>query len=347
MIDVSLDFMPAFYHRQLGLKWGEAYYFDPEFRAKVDATRDRYLYEILGRYGVGSPNPRPATSLFIQPIDLFMRTQGAEWRFPEDGTVESWGKPWQGLSLADIEALTPDEAAMHPVVDAIIAQYHELRKLYGDQADVLGLRSGRLNMHSPYTTAHQLMGEELFLLMSDNPQAARKIFAKVWDIYQAVFERIARAIDAPRFNHVILGDCAASMVSPALYRECILPVNMTVADAFPGCTYHSCGISTHLLGEFARLPRMKAVQLGPGTDLRLAHQRIRRHACLQPLLDPVLVRDGTQGEVSSLVAAVVEVLQERGDGLLCAWSFDAATPVGNVAAIYETVAERNATKNNP
>ncbi|MBT3291478.1 MAG: hypothetical protein HN380_29305, partial [Victivallales bacterium] len=93
MLSVSLDFMPAFYTKHLGLTWGESYYFDPDYRSQVEMARDRFLYDVLGEHGVGSPQPTPSPCLTIQPVDLFMRTQGAEWRFPTDGTVESWGQP--------------------------------------------------------------------------------------------------------------------------------------------------------------------------------------------------------------------------------------------------------------
>ncbi|MBT4818430.1 MAG: hypothetical protein HON70_22160, partial [Lentisphaerae bacterium] len=251
MIAISLDFMPAFYSRHIGLEWGEGYYFDPARRSQIETTRDRFLYDILGDYGVGSPNPTPSPGITIQPVDLVMRTQGAEWRFPADAAVESWGTPWQGMSVAEISALDPRAAADHPVVDAIIRQHTELRKLYGEAADVLGLRSGTMVIHGPYTTAHQLIGQDLFMLMYDDPRGARQVFDRVWEIYQAVFGKIARAVEAPPVQRVHIGDCAASLISAELYRTTVLPADNRVAESFSACSYHSCGPSSHLLQEFA------------------------------------------------------------------------------------------------
>jgi len=338
MITVSLDFMPAFYARHLGLEWGEGYYFDPVYRSQVEVARDRFLYDILGEHGVGSSDPTPSPCLFIQPVDLFMRTQGAEWRFPLDATVESWGQPWRGMSVAEIVALDPRSAAAHPVVDAIIRQYADLRKLYGDKADVLGLRSDAMVIHGPYTTAHQLLGEDVFMLMCDDPEGAQQVFAKVWEIYQAVLGRIASAIEAPPACHIHIGDCAASLISVELYRACVLPADNSIAGSFDACSYHSCGPSTHLLQEFALVRGLDAIQLGPGTDMLEAEQALPESIELQPLIDPVLMRDSTPDEVNTSISQLVEPLRRRGGGTLCAWSFDSDTPVENVARMYETVA---------
>ena len=339
MLSVSLDFMPAFYTKHLGLTWGERYYFDPDYRSQVEMARDRFLYDVLGEHGVGSPQPTPSPCLTIQPVDLFMRTQGAEWRFPTDGTVESWGQPWKGMTVSEILALDARAAAAHPVIDAILHQYGELRTLYGARADVLGLRSGAMLIHGPYTTAHQLLGEDLFILMYDDPSGAQRVFAKVWEIYQAVLGRISRALEAPPARRIHIGDCAASLVSADLYRACVLPINHAIAREFEACGYHSCGPSTHLLDEFAKIPEMDAIQLGPGTDLRAAHQSLPDFTQFQPLIDPMLMRDGTGDDVRRRITEATALLLERGGGTLCAWSFDTDTPLTNVTTMYETVAE--------
>ncbi|MDA1088481.1 MAG: hypothetical protein O2901_15895 [Verrucomicrobia bacterium] len=55
---ISLNFMPAFYRKNAGLRYGEAYLFDPAYRAEVQCAEERFLFESLGRHGVGSPRSR-------------------------------------------------------------------------------------------------------------------------------------------------------------------------------------------------------------------------------------------------------------------------------------------------
>jgi hypothetical protein len=334
---ISLNLMPAFYHKHTGITYGEAYYFDPSHRAEVERTEGRFQHEAWGRHGVGSPDPQPSPNLFIQSIDLILRTQGAQWRFPEDACLESWGAPWAGLSIAEISRLDPREAAQHPVIDAVLDQYRELRRLYGDRADVFGLKSGWMTIHGPYTDAHQLRGQGLFIEMVTEPADARVIVDKAWEIELAVQGRIAEALGVrPRSLHI--GDCSASLLSPRVYREVVLPVNQRLAAQFAGIGYHSCGPSTHLLADFATLTGLGSIQLGPGTDLTEA-ARLMPGVHLQPLIDPVPLRDGNPEEAGRMVRQVLEDTSPAPEVTLCVWSLDRETPVGNVAAVYEAVAQ--------
>ncbi|MHB0935339.1 MAG: uroporphyrinogen decarboxylase family protein [Armatimonadota bacterium] len=334
-ITVSLHFMPAFYTQRAGVTYGEAYYFDPGHRARVELAEGRLLHELFGRYSVGSPDPAPNPNLFIQPIDLLLRTQGARWHFPADGALESTGTPWAELTVAEIAAIDPRAAAEHPAVDEVLTQYRELQRLYGDAADILGTKSGTLNIHAPYTTAHQLCGEGLFMLMLEDPAGAQAIFRKVWELYRAVYARILAATGASPAR-LYLGDCSASLLSAETYGECVLPVNRELAESFPRTGYHSCGSSGHLLRAFAGIPRVDAFQLGPGTDLAAA-AALFPGVILEPLIDPVTMREGNPADVQRYIGQVLANTAPAPAVTLCAWSFDAATPPENVAALYESV----------
>ena len=335
-VSISLYFMPAFFHRHVSVTYGEAYYFDPAYRATVDCAESRYLYDILGRYGVGSPTPMPRASLFIQPIDLLKLTQGATLYCPPDASLETHGHPWAGLSVETITRIDPDEAAHHPVIDRILAQYRELERRYGARADLFGIKSGTMNLHTPYTTAHQLCGEELFLMLVDDPEGVRAIFMKVWDIYRAVFMRLSKELGAPPVKYLQLGDCSAGLLSESIYRESVLPVNCELARQFPECGYHSCGASTHLISAFAELPNCTNMELGPGTDIARAAAAFP-HRALSPLIDPVLMLSDSRSRVENVISQLLDATATAMRTCLCAWSFDSATPIGNVEAMYEVV----------
>jgi len=284
---------------------------------------------------VGSDDPQPLPSLSIQPIDLILRTQGAGWRFPDDATLESLGEPWRDLTIAEVAALDPRDAAHHPIVDEIIAQYRELQRMYGDRADLFGLKSGQLAVHTPYTTAHQLRGQGLFIEMLTDPAGVAVIFAKVWAIVQAVFGRFAEVVGA-EITAIHLGDCSASLLSAQTYRDLVLPVNQRLAAQYASAGYHSCGASTHLLPAFAALPHLASIQLGPGTDLAEA-ARLLPALHLMPLVDPVTLREGDADAARKLIADTLAATAPAPAVTLCVWSLDRDTPVDNVAAIYETV----------
>jgi len=332
-VNISLGFMPAFFHKHLGVTYGEAYYFDPGYRAEVECAENRFLYAILGQFGVGSPSPSPWGNLFIQPIDLLKATQGATVYCPPDATLETRGHAWDGLTVTEIARLDPRDAAFHPFIDTILAQYRELQRRYGARADLFSLKTGVMNIHAPYTTAHQLYGEALFYLLLDDPEGARVLFAKIWTMYQAIAARLAAEIGAPPATRIYLGDCSASLLSAEQYRSVVLPVNQAIAGAFPNAGYHSCGPSSHLLADFAAIPGVTTIELGPGTDLAEAVRRLPGVA-MYPLVDPLVLRNETPEAVADLTHALITACAPAPATTLCAWSFDAETPIENVAAMY-------------
>ena len=62
---------------------------------------------------------------------------------------------------------------------------------------------------------------------------------------------------------------------------------------------------------------------------------------MQPLIDPVLMRNAASAEVADEIATILQQTAAAPETVLCAWSFDRETPLANVAAMYEVVAECN------
>jgi hypothetical protein len=211
-----------------------------------------------------------------------------------------------------------------------------MEALYGDAADIFWLKTGVMDVHTPYTTAHQLCGESLFLLLMDDPAAARRIFAKIWQIYRAIFERLVRELGVPFPKHLAMGDCSASLLSDEVYRAGVLPVNQALAAEVPACGYHSCGKSSHLLRAFAGISGMTSIQLGAGTDMAAAVQ-VLPGVEMQPLTDPVLMRGGTAERVRAAVADLIAATAAAPSVVLLVWALDRDTPVRNVEALYETI----------
>ncbi|MFA6292962.1 MAG: uroporphyrinogen decarboxylase family protein [Victivallales bacterium] len=335
-LKISLNLMPSFFCKHIGTSYGERYYFDPAYRSEVERAEGKFLFDILGQFGVGSKDPGPSSNLFIQPIDLIKATLGADIYCPPDATLETHGHPWAAKSVAEIRKISASDAAQHSIVDKILKQYGEISRLYGDNADIFGIKSGRMGIHTPYTTAHQLIGEELFYMMVDEPESARDVFIKIWEIYNAVYSRLSSELRVPFPRHLGMGDCSACMLSEELYRKTVLPVNRNIAGAFQTASYHSCGGSTHLISAFSELPPLTSIELGPGTDLARAVQ-LMPNSAICPLVDPVTVRNGATKDVEALVKSLDSETFNAPAVTLCAWSLDRETPVANLQAIYTTI----------
>lgn len=337
-LKISLNLMPSFFSKHIGTTYGERYYFDPAYRADIEREEEKFLFDILGQFGVGSKEPCPSSNLFIQPIDLIKATQGAEIYCPPDATLETHGHPWAGKSSDEIRKISASDAAQHTIVDKLLKQYGEILKLYGDSSDIFGIKSGLMGIHTPYTSAHQLMGEDLFYLMMDEPESARIVFMKIWEIYNAVFSRLVSSLKVPFPSRINMGDCSACMLSEELYRKTVLPVNRKIAVGFQTASYHSCGGSTHLISAFSGLPPLTYIELGPGTDLARAAQLMPKTA-ISPLVDPVIIRNGKPNDVESLVKSLVTGTLNAPAVTLCAWSLDRETPVANLQTLYKVLEE--------
>jgi hypothetical protein len=257
---------------------------------------------------------------------------------PLDATLESWGRPWAGLSLAEIRGLDARSAAQHPSIDSIVAQFRVMEKLYGERADIFGLKSGTMTIHTPYTTAHALCGEDFLVLLATEPDSAAVIMEKIWAIYCAIFDRLVAEVGAT-IHRIQLGDCSASLLPDSLYRSAVAPSNLAIASGFAQVGYHSCGPSSHLLDSFALISRLDSIELGPGTDLARATRSMPR-SVLRPLVDPVVMRQGSRDDVASLVGKIIDATSDAAGVELCAWSFDRDTPLSNVEALYEMAGQR-------
>jgi hypothetical protein len=192
-----------------------------------------------------------------------------------------------------------------------------------------------MTIHTPFTTAHQLYGEELFIIMLTEPELASRIFYKIWDIYKAIYARIANATGT-RISRVMLGDCSASLLSSDTYSNSVLPVNAYIAGQFKTAGYHSCGHSSHLISDFAKLPNLDAIQLGFGTNLTEITS-LMPGVHVQPLTDAVNILMNDADTVSRSIEGILDDTMNAEEVTLCVWGLDRDTPIENVEAIYDSV----------
>jgi len=62
------------------------------------------------------------------------------------------------------------------------------------------------------------------------------------------------------------------------------------------------------------------------------------------LIDPVLMRQASPEQAEQAVAGILGATAAAPATTLCAWSFDAETPIQNVEALYRTVLATNERK---
>jgi hypothetical protein len=84
-------------------------------------------------------------------------------------------------------------------------------------------------------------------------------------------------------------DVNCPTLSPALYREMILPFEMALCEHYGGIFYwHSCGNTTRLLDDIARIPVLELFHCGPWTDVAeacrvMGGRRVPLEICVEPV----------------------------------------------------------------
>ena len=281
MCQIALSFHPSYSHRQFGADYGRRYHYDPIFRIETDQMVVKGLYRIFGEYGMGDPDPTPALGVSIQPLDFMNAALGGRMNFKEDASVETPDKPLSEIeTISDVQELQDIDWHKNALLQDFFSQVEQMTHTYPTipithvqgiwQEGALGQNSF-LTMHTPYTTAFRLVGQNILEIMLIEDQLAVTIFEWLMRQYESLWNTICKRMGW-RGTKVHFGDCAATMLSPKMYEHLCLPLYQKLMQNYDAAVIHSCGQSTHLLEHFAQIPKVSQLQLGYGTNLSRARQ---------------------------------------------------------------------------
>ena len=226
------------------------------------------------------------------------RDCGAAIRYFEDQPYaidESQARLANKGSLAAMEPPDPREgAAMRDRLDAL----RMLRQAVGDTKVVEGWVEG------PCGAAADLRGiNTLMLDFHDDPVFVRELFEFAVTLALR-FGRLQVEVGA---DVIGIGDPAASLIGPRLYREFVWPYERRLVaglqDAGARVRLHICGKTRTILADMARL-RCDVVDIDSAVPIAEARERLGTGQVLLGGIDPVRVlQQGTPAEVQEALAA--------------------------------------------
>lgn len=348
---VILDPHPKFNHRFFGMDYGETYHRDPIYRARELERLQREQFECYHRYTAVVParsfrETHTLPAVGIQPLDFLNAALGGRLLYSADEAVWTLDHPLSHIDgMADVEKLPELDWPNVPIFQEYCAQFDTLRRYFpgfqpgGFQNIEFQRGPDRATMviHSPYTTAFRLMGERIFEFMLLEPEIAEALFDYIWRQYWNLFECSCRRYQwIPDGIHI--GDCAATMLSPELFRDFSLPRYRKLAQECKRFRLHSCGPSAHLIDLFAQIPFMDGLQIGMGSD----YARLRKLFPEVPVLaflSPALIRNGTPEAVVSALEEIVRDLGNQYEIFLS--SVDPDTAPETLTAMLECAGEIN------
>ncbi len=276
---VTLYFHPSYNSRHFGADYGQRYHYDPLYRIETDMKIAKCLYQQFSEYGMGNPDPKPVLGVGIQPLDFMNAAMGGRMLFKKEATIETPDKPLSGIkTIEDIRKFDNIDWESNFFFQNVFVQIEQMRHAYSGVpisyvqsiwSEGPAGQESLLIMHTPYTTAFRLFGQEILELMILERDFATAIFEWLMRQYLNLWEVICQKMDW-KGTKIHFGDCAATMLSPAVYESICIPLYQKLMQDFDSCVVHSCGPSSHLLESFSKLPKVSQVQLGYGTDLSRA-----------------------------------------------------------------------------
>jgi hypothetical protein len=332
--------------REGGFIFDRRYYFDPDYRWEQDKRIARWAEDRFAPYPFYNAEahlvqlaeqPIPFRQVGgLQPNLLLGAALGAELVFYGDHDPDIAGTPLAGLLQS--QALPEIAWEDREPLATLLRQIDELRASSRGAFDVFPPffwdRSGRATVHGPLTTAVKLIGNDFFILLLEDFGWAREILLWISKSYNALVKLFAERAALP-VTGIHIGECAGCMVPANVWRNAILPAMNIMVDAWGPVRIHSCGRSDHLLAAMASVHNLGVFNIGSGTSIARARERIGRSVTIDVIPDAQLLLRGTPGEVA---AWVERSLAENGSGPLeFQVHLEAGAPFENAAAIFDAL----------
>ena len=213
-------------------------------------------------------------------------------------------------------------------------------------------REGRVEMEplalgflSPHMIAIDLVGDDFYWWVLEYPQQCHRFLEKITQA-EIDSEDNTRRIDPRPRNFYALAEDSAQIMSADLFHRFCVPYSNTLferyGDSVPfGRTVHMCGKSAHLHKALIEDLKMNSFFLfGYLVPPKIAAANLGGKALLWGNINPMLMKDGSAGEIKHAVRECLDDLAPCG-GLLLGDGANVCpgTPLENFRAIMETVEE--------
>lgn len=335
----SVVFAPNWWYNNYRVSFEAPFYLDRETRIRNDVVMRKALFE---RFGLGESNPQPRPVIgsrhvaggFVVPALL-----GVEVRFATNQAP--WPVP-RNLSREEAVALRKPAIETTWPMDLLLRDLVALEREFGHV-------DGDLNTDGVLNTALLIRGQELFIDMIEAPDVAEHVFRVVAVTQAEVAQRIRESTGTTSVatNRGVLqadpstylhSNCSVQMISPRLYRSCLLKWEAWLADRLPPYGIHHCGNNLHLFTEVYGAVPCSFIDVGWGSDVSRC-SRAFPNAFLNLRLSPVRMLQESAEAIRKDATRLLEACGRRTRVGLCCINMDDGTPDANVRALIEVAGE--------
>ena len=311
----EIGFTPKWYREALGILFDETYHANPEYR--VECQR-RMRGELLRRF-MGNDLGGVEGRLDALTGAFGACTVAGIYGVPLIFAPDNWPNcAHDYLTDEEVDALTPPDLDTNPFFQTVMDQVEWI-------AERLGRIEGFVNWQGVLNNAQRLRGETLFTDMMIAPERCQHLFDCVCTTMIEAAQRLhARqaetGVDARFFT---VSNCLVNMLSPAQYRELLLPFDQRIAEAFGCIGIHNCAWSaTPYLDDYAKVPHVAYIDMGLDSDLERARElfpNARRALMYTPM-------DVMNKDLAAIRADLERVAREYGPCDVVFADIEAGTP---------------------
>ena len=220
-------------------------------RSPVDNLREQILNAKWRVENIRDDSPIPTESMTFQPDLGCLR--GVE--FGMDITWQDDQPPKCDHPLTDPAQI--DDLEVPEPASSLNATYIQWQREMADAASDLDVRLNgeplRIDVTvghggGPIPAAYALAGANLFLWMATDPDRVHRLMSIVTESHIRCIRFFDELMGRSVHHPVAMGSDTAEMMSPAMYREFVVPYYLRVWDEFEGTRgFHNCGRNEHLL----------------------------------------------------------------------------------------------------
>ena len=306
---IEITFAPVWWQQKYGMDFSSPQAWqDPLLSIQRDREQRRLLFERFGDAGLGEADPQP------DPVvggEFGHRFMSAFWgcevtylkdQWPHAAALQKARLRMQNLTLPDLDT--------SPAVKLILHNAQTLEDRYGSCR-------ASINYGGPLNNAVSVLGEEIFVQCAEDPVLAQEVLFRMAQAILVVCDQVESQINQVDSRHsrcrpFEIGNCPVGQVSPSMYRKVILPVDRWLAEQFEGEFWlHHCGFF-HPYAQVYQPLLPQALDVGPGTNLRLTRQAYPA-ARISAYIDPGSLMTINRDQLDALVTNMVMDIGSTGN----------------------------------
>ena len=320
------NFLPSWWNKNYGIKFGEKFIFDPDYRIEIIQFMERTVNERFPDLHIGSKNPEPNVVLPDFGNAITPAAAGCEVVYPEDNYP--WNKHLPEDAMSGLKL--PHLAEVFPY-NEIVSQVRYLNSKLGKDVSPCWNSRGVLN------DAVLIRGPEFFTELSLESERATKLLDYSYSILTSVVKYNHNNFSNK--NMVMLTNCTIMMINPDMYRDIFLTYDRKIYELAYGFNQefgiHHCGVFDKYIPEYRKIPKVNFIEIGWGSDIKSVLS-LFPEAVIQYIFSAVFVSSASRNQIRNKTKEILE--DARGNWhrfKLSVPDIDFGTPDENLYEIYK------------